>query len=243
MNLKKKLVIIMLLISFIPLVLLSTVLIRYLSTSLEEAAISQLREIAFGVKLQIDGVLDRPITAMKVVASNPAVGAFDLAQTKLFLVQTRKNLSRYFDCLGRSKGNMAVRGDDSALVNIKDRDYFKEALNGKEIAISEPVVSKTDGQLTLNIGTPVRDANSGAILGVVQGAITIAKISDFVTQLSTNGTIAYVVDNSGKILAHPDEKLVKERTDISTVDFVKTALSQKKSGFAIVGDKSLGKSW
>jgi len=81
---------------------------------------------------------------------------------------------------------MVVRGDDAALANIKDRIYFQDVLKGKEVAISEPVLSKTSGQLTLNIATPVRDSNTGAILGVVQGAITISKVSEFVSQLSTN---------------------------------------------------------
>jgi methyl-accepting chemotaxis protein len=241
MSIKKKLITIMLLISFIPLVLLSTTMIRYLSKSLEEEKITQFKEIASEVKLQIDGVLDRPITAIKIVASNPAVGAFDLPQTKSFLVQARKTYPDISIVLDDLQGNMVARGDDAALVNIKDRAYFQGVLNGSDVAISEPVLSKTNGQLTLNIATPVREAKTGSILGVVQGAITISKVNEFVSQFSTNGTMAYVVDNTGKILAHPDEKLVKERTDFSTTDFVKEGLTQKKDGYSIVNDKTVGK--
>jgi methyl-accepting chemotaxis protein len=154
MSIKKKLVIIMLLISFIPLVLLSTILIRYLGKSLEEEKISQFKEIAAEVKLQIDGVLDKPITAINMVASNPAVAAFDLAQTKSFLVQARKTYPDISIVLDDLQGNMVVRGDDAALVNIKDRAYFQDVLKGKELSISEPVLSKTT--MKINFGNLVK---------------------------------------------------------------------------------------
>jgi len=85
----------------------------------------------------------------------------------------------------------------------------------------------------------VRDG-TGAIVGVMQGAIALTKVSQFVTNLSTNGTVAYVIDSNGKILAHPNVNLVNDHFDISD-SFVKEGLAEKKNGFSIVGSNTAEK--
>ena len=241
MSIRKKLILMMVLISFIPLVLLSGISIRYLSKSLEEETISQCRELANGVKLQIDGLLDRPFNVIKAIAANPTVKTGDLLQIKTFLVQIQKvypDASFTFDDV---KGNQAVRGDDIALVNIWDRVFFQAALKGNEEVISDVIFSKNTNRFVINLATPVRNTETGSVVGVMQSSITLVKISEFVTNLSTNGIVAYVIDGSGKIMAHPDANLLKERIDMSEVNFVKTGLSEKKNGFLVIDDNSTGK--
>lgn len=230
----------MMLISFIPLVLLSVISIRYLNKSLEEETTNQCKELAAEVKLQIDAYLDRPLNAVRVISSNSAVQSLDIAQTKSFLIQIKKAYPDISFTLDDVKGNQIARADNAKLVNVGDRAYFQAALQGNE-SISEPVVSKTDNKFTVMVGIPVHNPDSGATVGVMQGAFTLSKISDFVTKLSTDGTVAYVIDNTGKILAHPEESFVKDRVDMSDINFVKAGLSEKKSGFSIIDDLKSGK--
>jgi len=241
MSIRKKLILMMVLISFIPLVLLSAISIRYLSKSLEEETISQCRESANGVKLQIDGLLDRPFNAIKAISANPTVKKGDLLQIKTFLVQTQKaypDVSFTFDDV---RGNQAVRGDDIALVNIWDRVFFQAALKGNEEVISEVIFSRNSNRFVINLATPVRNTETGSVVGVMQSSITLVKISEFVTNLSINGIVAYVIDGNGKILAHPDASLVKERVDMSEASFVKIGLGERKNGFLVIEDNSTGK--
>lgn len=233
-SINKKQVLIMILLSFIPLVLLSAISTHYLRKSLEEETINQCRELATEVKLQIDGYLDRALTGIKIIASDPAVRTFDLPQVRVFLLQVRKEYPDISFTLDDAQGNQVVRGDDVVLVNVWDRAYFQSALQGNKEAISEGVLSRNTNEFVVNLGTPVRD-ETGAIVGVMQGAIALTKISEFVTELSTRGTVAYVIDNNGKILAHPDVNLVKGRFDMSGVSFVKEGLAERKNGFSIIG--------
>jgi len=241
MNIKKKIIAIMVLMTFIPLVLLSVISINYLAKAIEEETIKQCREQTANVKLEVEAYLNRPLTAIKVVATAPAVRAFDLAQTKLILTQLQNTYPDLAFLLDDAKGNQVVRGDNLSLSNIADRGYYQAAMKGKEEAISEVIFAKNTNRFVVSMATPVREAETGTVIGVVQGSVALTKISEFVTKLSAHGAVAYVIDSNGKILAHPDEKLVKDRTDMSGKHFVKMALAERKSGFAIVDEPEAGK--
>jgi methyl-accepting chemotaxis protein len=242
MSVKKKLLLIMILISFVPLILLSVISVRYLSAELEKETINQCKELAIEVNLQINGYLDKSFIALKTIAANPTVKSFDVPKIKTFLVQVQKVYPENSFTLDDVTGNQVVRGDDIPVANIWERPFYQLALKGQDEVISGVVFSKNSNRFVINLVTPVRDADAaGRVIGIVQGSITLTKISEFVTKLSNDNTIAYVIDSEGKVLAHPDQNLVKDRVDMSEVGFIKQGLSEKKSGFATFEDKEVGK--
>ncbi|SDF72344.1 methyl-accepting chemotaxis protein [Sporomusa acidovorans] len=241
MSLKKKLVFIMLAISLMPLVVMSVIATRYLSQSLEQETITQCGELTGKVQLKINEYLDNPFTILAVVASNPAVRAYDLPQVKTFLVQIQKNHPEMSFTLDDAKGNQVVRGDDTPLIKVGTRSYYQSALKGNAETISEVIFSKNTNKSVITLTTPVRDIATDAVTGVMQGSIALTKISEFVAELSTNGASAYVIDSEGKLLAHPDETLVKDRTNMNDRGFVKEGLAEKKNGSAVIYDESAGK--
>lgn len=242
MSVKKRLLLIMILISFIPLILLSVISVRYLSAELEKETINQCKELAMEVNLQINGYLDKSFIALKTIAANPTVKAFDLPKIKTFLVQVQKVYPENSFALDDVKGNQVVRGDNIPVANIWERPFYQLALKGQDEVISGVVFSKNSNRFVINLVTPVRDADAGGgVIGIMQGSITLTKISEFVTKLSNDSTIAYVIDSEGKILAHPDQNLVKDRVDMNETSFIKQGLSEKKSGFATLEDKEAGK--
>ncbi|MBP2630599.1 MAG: methyl-accepting chemotaxis sensory transducer with Cache sensor [Firmicutes bacterium] len=241
MSVKKKLLLIMISISFIPLIILSVISVRYLSTELEKETINQCKEIAMEVDLQMNGYIDKSFMALKAIAANPTVKEYDLAKVKTYLLQMQKVYPESSFSLDDAKGNQVVRGDNIALANIWERPFYQAALKGQDEAISGVVFSKNSNRAVVNLMTPVRDLNGTNIIGVMQGSLTLTKISEFVEKLSKDGRLAYVIDSEGKILAHPEQSLVKDRADMNEVSFVKEGLSSKNSGFAIVEDKNTGK--
>ncbi len=230
----------MLVVSFIPLFLVAAISAYYYSNSLKEETIAQCREMANEVKLQIDGYLDRPFSAIKVIAGAPSVNKFDLPLAKKFLVQLQSTYPDIVFCVIDAKGNQLVTGIDVKLTNVSDRAYFQSAIKGKAETVSEALFSKNTNRYTVSVTTPIKDADTGSIVGVSQGSIALSKICEFVTRLSTGGATAYVVDSSGKILAHPDSNLVKERFDMHEVSFIKEGLTGKRDGYSIVEDRASG---
>lgn len=240
MSVKKKLLLIMISISFIPLIILSVISVRYLSTALEKETINQCKELAMEVDLQMNGYIDKSFMALKAIAANPTVKEYDLPKVKTYLLQMQKVYPESSFSFDDAKGNQVVRGDNISLANIWERPFYQAALKGQDEAISGVVFSKNSNRAVVNLMTPVRDLNGTNVIGVMQGSLTLTKISEFVEKLSNDGRLAYVIDSEGKILAHPEQSLVKDRADMNEVSFVKEGLSSKESGFAIVEDKNTG---
>ncbi|MCR5561989.1 MAG: HD domain-containing protein [Desulfovibrio sp.] len=88
-------------------------------------------------------------------------------------------------------------------VNISDRDYFKETMQGKE-CISPPLVSKSIGEKSVIVAAPVLNS-SYKICGIVYGILPCRSIiSDTIKNIKMLETgYAYIVDgSSGLMLAH-----------------------------------------
>lgn len=229
---QKKLLLILLTISLIPILIISVIAVKFLSSELEQAAINQSREYSTEVLLQIDGYLDKSFIALKTIASNPDIKAFDLVKAREQLLQVQKVYPENSFSLDDAKGNQVVRGDQIPTVNIWERPFFQAALKGQDEVVSGVTFSKNSNRYVVNLMTPIYTADKTSIAGVMQGSITLTKISDFVSALSTDGKTAYVVDSEGKVLAHPDSGIVKDRRDMSAEPFVQKALAEKSSGFA-----------
>jgi methyl-accepting chemotaxis protein len=94
--------------------------------------------------------------------------------------------------------------------DISEREYFKQAMNGNTY-ISSPVIRKTDGKLTIMVGTPLQNNSSK---GIVYGAIDYSFFSNIISniKMGKNG-YGFILDKTGTIIAHPDSKVVEEFTN------------------------------
>ena len=137
-----------------------------------------------------------------------------------------------------SNGDQIVRSDDSKLNNIKDRNFFQLAVEGQEEVVSEVLVSKDNGHLVTVLATPVRDSDGGNITGILQGAMELTLLNNFVKELSEDNITVYVLDRDGKLLAHPTKSLDKpeDRTDLNNFEFVKKGLEGNSGSEKVIKD-------
>lgn len=95
--------------------------------------------------------------------------------------------------------------------DISQRDYFKEALNGKT-SISDPVYSKTNNELVIVMATPLwKDGvQNSQVIGVVYVSVDASDLSDIATSIkvSKNGT-AYMLNKDGTSIAHQNMDFVE----------------------------------
>lgn len=83
-----------------------------------------------------------------------------------------------------------------------EREYFKKVLSTKKAVISDPLVSKTTGNLAVVLAVPVM--NNGQLTGVLIGTFSMERMSKMVSDLKFLDTgYGQVSDNSGIIIAHP----------------------------------------
>lgn len=89
--------------------------------------------------------------------------------------------------------------------DISERDYFKNAMNGTTY-ISSPVVRKTDGKLTIMVGSKIKDK---AFDGIIYGGIDVDFFSKMLENVKLGETgMGMIVDSNGMIIAYPDQQMV-----------------------------------
>ncbi len=106
--------------------------------------------------------------------------------------------------------------NDIGVLNIKDRNYFKEALQGK-LALSQVLKSKTDGSPILVIAAPVVEKEH--VAGVFYVVISMQNFnSRFIDSIQIGKTgYAFIVNKEGLVIAHPNKNDIMNRniTDFS----------------------------
>ena len=92
-------------------------------------------------------------------------------------------------------------------VNVKDRDYFKRAMQG-DVNVSGVYLARTTGKPAFAIAAPVRDGDK--VIGVLFAVPDLEKFSEkFVNPVKVlrTGYIA-IADSSGVVFAHKDKSLI-----------------------------------
>lgn len=95
-------------------------------------------------------------------------------------------------------GNQIFRTDSAALVNIADRDYFKQALQGY-IQFSDPIHSKVTNQMTIIASAPILGADN-KVKGVLGANISLQNVNGVVEQiLSQNPGYSITIINKKRV--------------------------------------------
>lgn len=109
--------------------------------------------------------------------------------------------------LGVSDKNGDVYTTEGTTTNISDRDYFIKAINGDN-AISDPLISKTDGTMALIIAVPIKN-DSNEVVGVLYAARDGNELSNIISSITYAKTgKAWVMNSKGVTVAHSNKEQV-----------------------------------
>lgn len=188
-------------------------------------------------------------TALRLLAGNPAVQEY-LTAAPENRNPNMKSLVQNANALFRDESNIVVTGndgqqlvrsDDSKLVSLKERDYFKAAMQGNEY-VSEVIVSKTTGKAITAIEVPVKSAD-GKIIGMIQRNYNISALTNLLKKEADSDTELAIFESNGKLMSHSSMQIEKEedRLDMSRHDFISQASVGERKIFEIEidGEKKL----
>jgi methyl-accepting chemotaxis protein len=224
-SLRKKLIAVFVLITTIPL-LVTTIITSYVShQALTEDVYENNRMVATALAREIDQMLDAKIKLLTILSRDPAILSMNTANQLPIL---RNVANQYSDMtsiiIADSKGVQTVR-TEGVLAKINDRAYFKELVDGASFVISDLIVAKGTGKLSIIIGIPLRDYQN-TFKGVILGVVDVHYLGNYISQTKVGKTgYAFLVDRNGKIIAHPDTQLVQNMVDVSSIPAVKAAIS------------------
>lgn len=234
---KRKLMLLLVLISAFPLLIASLVSYRLFNSNMQDdykrLSFTQVRALQSEVQV----LVDKHLEVIKLIARNPAVRSFDVTGATNILQQASETYPILLPIsLENNKGQQVTKSNNSKLTDVSNREFFKQAMQGKEEVVSEVMISFSNNHPIFNLATPVR-TDDGSIIGVLHGSVELTILSDFVTEHSQEGDIAFIVDRDGKILAHPDSKLVAEHKDVSQLAFVRKGLNGENGSIDITDEQ------
>ncbi|AZD45850.1 Methyl-accepting chemotaxis sensor/transducer protein [Pseudomonas chlororaphis subsp. aurantiaca] len=87
------------------------------------------------------------------------------------------------------------------------RGWYKAANAAQQTIVTEPYIAASSGKLVITVATPVQ--HQGSFIGVAGADIDLSNVSAIINSLNFGGHgQAFIVSAAGKILIHPDSKLV-----------------------------------
>jgi len=90
---------------------------------------------------------------------------------------------------------------DGAVKNNSDRDYFKQIMATKQSCVSQPLVAKSTGKLSVVLAAPV--LASGQLVGMVIGTYSLGNLSDSLSTIKfMDSGFGFLADSSGMVIAH-----------------------------------------
>jgi len=122
---------------------------------------------------------------------------------------------------GDLNGNMIRAQGDTA--DLGHRPYYQKAVQTKKMTISEPIMSKGSGRLSIAIAVPI--IQNGEVQAIIQATMPLDSLMDMVNGIKfMDSGYGFIVDQSGIILAHPLKPEMNGKLNLMepSMDFVQT---------------------
>lgn len=230
---KKRIIMILLIVSCLPLMLSSFYYYNIISDQTIIESNEKNMKMLSEVGNDVSHYLNTHFVVLKLLAQNPSIISLD-PNGKSYLVDARKLYPKLELVVDDTMGNQRFRDDNQKLGNAAQRQFFQDAIKGKEV-VSDVIISMSDGKPIVVLAVPLK--NQEVIAGVMQGALPLSILDEFLRERVGSQSVAYIVDRSGKILAHTDSNIAAEHKDVSQERYIKEGFASKTGTTTITDDQ------
>lgn len=241
-GLTAKVIMMMLLASLLPLAIYFGLSFKETSEHImEETANSGMRTSQI-LAHQVDEWIDKNTRVLKALAELPGMNFMNMYEQETLLKSLQREYPwMYLAFTTDNIGLNIARSDGQELKNYSDRRYVKDvSINGKALAW-QTLIGKTSGRPALVLAVPI--VKNEDKVGVLASAMTREAISKIVTNYKQGETgSVFLVDESGKVVAHKNYEFVTGQKDYSDHPLV-TSSRDKISGmveFNVDGKEYIG---
>lgn len=191
----------------------------YLTTEITESG----RRTSNILAAQVDQWVDKNTRVLKTMAELPGMYFMNMYEQETLLKALQREYPwMYLAFTTDNIGLNTARSDGKKLKNYSDRQYVKDVtVKGKDLAW-QTLVGKTSGKPALVISVPILKSDNK--VGVLAAAMTREAISKIVTKYKQGETgSVFLVDESGKVVAHQNYEYVTGQKDFSDHPLIKAA--------------------
>lgn len=195
------------LLSIVSLVIVS--MIMNLSGTLSRLK-ADMQEIA---KLSADRIRQELMVSETIVSELGC--SYQLSSAAFTPAKKQEYINQRVQAYGMVRGKLIGSNGicDADGTDYNDREYFKRSMQG-EVVVSDPVISKTDGKISVIISAPVYEGGdkNGEIIGVVFVVPDPEFLNDICAAISiSDHSECYLLGSTGTTIAHSDSAIAQEQ--------------------------------
>ena len=210
-----KIIIVMLIVSLLPFAVFWGITLRETGERVRIETENLLAQTAKGLGTEVDGWINNNVSILRTTAKLPEVISMDPAGQETILKIIQKEYPWMYLVFTLDLDGMNVaRNDGLPLKDYSDRQYYKDILAGKKLSW-QTLIGKTSKKPALVLAVPIKDGDT--VVGVMAAAMTIDEISNNIaTWRQGNTGFAFLVDEKGFVVAHPDRQYVTKRKNLNS---------------------------
>ena len=203
-SIKTKLILVMLAAASIPLLIVMIVNYKTSTNKALADAESTLEAQAKYISSEYSGVLQENVDIVRSIAENPTTivymegtaGIEDDVMIQMMQAGDKILNDGSVMAIADASGMQIVRSSGNC-VDVKEREYFQEAMKGN-IFLSNVLVSKSTGLRQITIAVPIFGSD-GKVLGEVQRNYDLEAVHELLASVTDD---AFVCDREGTMAAH-----------------------------------------
>jgi methyl-accepting chemotaxis protein len=204
-----KVVLLMLVVSLLPLGIYSIVINRSMVERIESDTDRVGQQITGGLTGQVNEWTDKNLRVLQAVSQTADITSMDAARQE----PTLKSIAaaypwKYLVFTTDARGRNIARSDGAPLTDYSDRQYFKDVVLTKKPFSWQTLVGRTTQKPALILAVPI--IRDGQVVGSLCSAMHVEDISNNIVRWKAGKTgYAFLVDQTGKVVAHQVEEHVK----------------------------------
>ncbi|WP_371363430.1 Methyl-accepting chemotaxis protein McpA [Sporomusa rhizae] len=227
MGLKSKLLLFFSLVSLVPLIILSAINGYQSYQDDVSNAYKENQQLSLNLANDVDNMIESRIAMLRTISQLPQIQSMDPAQQTSILQVVKQQNSDFSAVVTVAPSGQQIARDSGKLISIADRDYFQTVMKGKDIAVSEVLISKATGKPGIFICLPIKNAQGG-LVGAIFANLDLVDLGTKAATVKTGNTgYAYITDYTGKAIAHPLKEYVDNQTDLKQVLPVQKAIAKE----------------
>ena len=217
MNLKTKAIIFTVILGTLPVLIFGSLTYLFVNKNLVRTKIQEQKNYAADLSYRISRfLLERYANTIGIseqaIVNNPTDTATIRQAVKQRVLDRQAKAYGVYDSVAvfDLNGNILLNSSRVPLTNPKNEEYFKTVVKTAQPFISTPQITKTLGQFVIYFAAPVKDENTGRLIGVVHTRVPLGVLEkQLFTDTENTPKEWHLVNNStGKILAATEKEEV-----------------------------------
>ena len=203
------------------------VLNNVISDTIETEARNSISNVAYqGAKI-VKSRIDAELNSLETLAALPEIYDSSVPLEEKMEVLRKEVEHKGHIRMGIAYADGMMLATDDSAVDVKDRVHYIKPMAG-ENAVSDPVVSKHNGQMIICFGVPVRE--NGKIVASLIAVRDGSTLSDVVNDITYGASgKAFVLNKNGTTIAHWEDEQVMNQVNV-------IELAKEDSSFASLAE-------